>query len=162
MEAGGYTSQEIGPLFDSISICLSKGLGCPVGSVLIGSKKDMTLGRRLRKVMGGGMRQSGMLAAAGLYALDHHIQDLRTDHIHAQMIAESLRNDQKINKIYPVETNIVIAELHPDYSESDIVQHYAEKNIGIVAMGPGLIRFVTHRDLSPGDISRVCEVIREM
>jgi len=159
MAAGGYTSREIGPLFDTISICLSKGLGCPVGSVLIGSSKDIKLARRLRKAMGGGMRQSGMLAAAGLYALNHHVKDLETDHEHAQIIAKTLENDQKIEKIYPVETNIVIAQLKPEYSEMDILKQYEENNIGIVPMGPGLIRFVTHRDLSKADIEEVCKVI---
>ena len=104
----GVKTNYIGPLFNSILICFSKGLGAPVGSVLVGSKKFIQKARRVRKVIGGGMRQVGMLAAAGIYALENNIERLAVDHQHADLLAEGLRSCSWIDKVMKVETNIVI------------------------------------------------------
>src|SRR5439155_16860755 len=103
-------------VFDSISICLSKGLGAPVGSLLIGKKDFIAKARRLRKVFGGGMRQAGYLAAAGIYALDNHVERLHEDHYHAKLLAEALCEKDFIGEVFPVETNIVIFEVRGKFS----------------------------------------------
>jgi len=108
--AKGENTRQYGKLFDSISICLSKGLGAPVGSVLLGDDAFIRKSKRVRKVFGGGMRQAGYLAAAGLYAMENNIDRLQTDHIHAGQIADALINKDFIGKILPVETNIIIFE----------------------------------------------------
>ena len=109
--AKGESPKQYGQLFDTISVCLSKGLGCPVGSVLIGSKELVDKALRIRKILGGGMRQSGYLAAAGIYALDHHIERLADDHQKAKEIGGILKNLGFIKKVEPIETNIIIFEL---------------------------------------------------
>jgi threonine aldolase len=105
------TPKDYGQVFDSISICLSKGLGCPVGSLLLGKKDFIQKTRRFRKLMGGGWRQAGFLAAAGIYALENNIQRLKEDHIRAKQIGEFLSRSKDVKSVYPVETNIVILKL---------------------------------------------------
>ncbi|MFC4721995.1 threonine aldolase family protein [Geojedonia litorea] len=144
--AKNETTQQYGELFDTISVCLSKGLGCPVGSVLIGDEEIMEKSIRLRKVFGGNMRQVGYLAAAGLYALDHNIERLNEDHKRAKEIEEVLRKLPFIKTVEPVETNIVIFELDKTIDESAFVQLLKEKNIHIIGMGGGKLRIVTHLD----------------
>lgn len=133
-------------IFDTISVCLSKGLGCPVGSVLIGDEAIMEKAIRYRKVFGGNMRQVGFIAAAGLYALDHHINRLKEDHKKAREIGEVLQTLAVIKKVEPIETNIIIFELNKDVDEKTFVQNLKDKNILIIGMGGGKLRIVTHLD----------------
>jgi threonine aldolase len=144
----GYSSIQIGNLFDSISVCLSKGLGAPVGSVLIGSQKFINKARRYRKVFGGGMRQAGYLAAAGIYALDNHIDRLRIDHQNAQEIVKILKKLPFIEEILPTETNIIIFKLAKSLKDADFIKKLAENNILVVSFGSQTIRMVTHLDFS--------------
>ncbi len=133
-------------IFDTISVCLSKGLGCPVGSVLIGDEALMKKAIRYRKVFGGNMRQVGFLAAAGLYALDHHINRLNEDHKKAQEIGAVLQTLAVIKKVQPIETNIIIFELNKDVDEKTFVKMLNDKDIHIIGMGGGKLRIVTHLD----------------
>ncbi len=135
-----------GKLFDSISICLSKGLGCPVGSLLLGKKDFIKKARRSRKVMGGGWRQAGFLAAAGIYSLENNIERLREDHARAKQIGGILGGLPFVENIYPIDTNIVIFQLPETILASDFVVKMKERNIGCVVFGKHLVRFVTHLD----------------
>ena len=145
--AKNETPEQYGKLFDTISICFSKGLGCPVGSILVGSKELMDKALRVRKILGGGMRQAGYLAAAAIYALDHNIQRLTEDHQKATEIGQILENLHFIKKVEPIETNIIIFEIDEKaMSELDFVDKLAEKEISIIGMGQGKLRIVTHMD----------------
>ena len=144
----GESPFQYGQLFDSISICLSKGLGCPVGSLLIGSTKTIANARRFRKVMGGGWRQAGFLAAAGIYALDHHIERLKEDHTRARAIGDIFSKKSEVEEIFPVDTNIVIIRLQESISETEYVKKLAESGIRAVTFGKNLVRFVTHLDFT--------------
>ena len=146
LEVTNENPKQYGELFDTISLCLSKGLGCPVGSVLVGSKKNIKKALRIRKVFGGGMRQAGYLAAAGSYALKYHRSDLNTDHKKAKEIASTLKNCVYVNEINPVETNIIIFSLKKQYDEVSFVEKLKNKNILIMSLGKGKLRIVTHRD----------------
>lgn len=146
LEVTGEDPKEYGALFDTISLCFSKGLGCPVGSVLVGSREQMHEALRIRKVFGGGMRQAGYLAAAGSYALKHHRKDLSLDHKRAKEIAEVLEDCSFVHEIQPVTTNIIIFSLKSDYDEVQFVQELKEKQILIIGLGKGKLRMVTHRD----------------
>jgi len=154
------TPVKYGETFDSISICLSKGLGCPVGSLLIGDKDLISKSRRFRKVMGGGWRQAGYLAAAGIYALDNNIERLKDDHIRAKAIGKMLEEKSFIKHIYPIETNIVIAELPENFPAADFVKLLADKNVLCVSMGKHLIRFVTHISFTQNDLDYFEHVIK--
>jgi threonine aldolase len=138
--------KEYGALFDTISLCFSKGLGCPVGSVLVGSKEQMNEALRIRKVFGGGMRQAGYLAAAGSYALKHHRSDLNEDHRRAKEIAAELQNSSFVKEVQPVETNIIIFSLKDDFDEIEFVARLKANQILIMGLGKGKLRMVTHRD----------------
>lgn len=138
--------KEYGALFDTISLCFSKGLGCPVGSVLVGSKEQMNEALRIRKVFGGGMRQAGYLAAAGSYALKHHRSDLNEDHRRAKEIAAELQNSSFVKEVQPVETNIIIFSLKDDFDETEFVARLKANQILIMGLGKGKLRMVTHRD----------------
>lgn len=142
------TSYDYGRYFDTISVCFSKGLGCPVGSVLVGSKVLMQKALRIRKVFGGGMRQSGYLAAAALYALQHHIDDLKDDHRKAKEIEKGLQNCSFVSSVVPVHTNIVIFNLSDHWNAADFISRMESKNIKLLSLGQGKIRLVTHRDYS--------------
>jgi threonine aldolase len=146
---------QYGAAFDSISICLSKGLGCPVGSLLLGSKEIISKARRFRKVMGGGWRQAGFLAAAGIYALDHHVGRLSEDHRRARAVADLFASRPEVIEIFPVDTNIVIIRLAPSMSENEYVQMLATKQIRAVTFGKGLVRFVTHLDFTDDHLSEM-------
>lgn len=139
---------QYGSMFDSISVCLSKSLGCPVGSLLLGKKDFIKKARRVRKVFGGGMRQAGFLAAAGIYALDNNIARLEEDHIHTRKLADSLAGRKYISMVLPVETNIIIFELNEGYSAQGIVARLKEHNILGYAITPNRIRLVVHLDIS--------------
>ncbi len=151
--------KQYGQLFDTISICLSKGLGAPVGSLLLGSKQHIYKARRLRKVMGGGMRQAGILAAAGHYALENNIQRLSEDHLKAKMVADVLQERDWIIHLLPVETNIVIFELAPHVTPVALMSYLEIQGFKVSSMGAQLIRFVFHLDQSIEDIERLCEVL---
>ena len=145
----------MGSFFDSLSICFSKGLGAPVGSVLIGTKEFIHKARRVRKVLGGGMRQAGMLAAAGIYALENNIDRLSVDHSNAQLIAKALEKCTWIEKIMNVETNIIIGYVKDEFSNADFTNKLAENNILIIPFGKGKIRMVTHLDINESDVDKV-------
>jgi threonine aldolase len=140
------TTNQYGDVFDTISVCLSKGLGCPVGSVLVGDSKIMEEAIRIRKIFGGNMRQAGYLAAAGLYALDNNINRLHEDHLKAKELGVALSKLQIIKSVEPIETNIIIFELNQDINENEFVQKLAKKNIHIISMGTSKLRMVTHLD----------------
>lgn len=156
-----YSPQDLGALFDSISICLSKGLGCPVGSLLLGSHEFIRRARRIRKILGGGMRQAGFLAAAGLYALQHHVTRLREDHQRAQQLAQVLAGRPFVKQVLPVETNIVIFELNTEVcSAASLTEKLKTMGVLGAQMSSTIYRFVTHLDLSDEDIEQVCDVVR--
>jgi len=145
--AKNESAKQYGQLFDTISVCLSKGLGCPVGSVLIGSKAEIQKAIRIRKVFGGGMRQAGYLAAAGIYALDNHLDRLAEDHNRAKEIGSALENLSYICKVETIETNIVIFEVDEKQISADsFVEKLKQNNIDIIGMGQGKLRIVTHLD----------------
>lgn len=138
--------EQYGALFDTISICLSKGLGAPIGSVLIGSKEDIQKALRIRKLLGGAMRQVGYLAAAGIYALDNHIDRLSEDHKRAKEIGAVLAKTTYVTKVEPIETNIVIFYVIASVNANDFIKKMKEKGILLISMGDGKIRIVTHID----------------
>lgn len=160
--AKGYSSQHIGDVFDSVSICLSKGLGAPVGSVLVGSKEFIGKCRRLRKLFGGGMRQAGYLAAAGIYALDNHIQRLEADHRRAKYLGAEIQNLSYVDEVFPVETNIVIAKLTKSFSILDFLKKLNSRNVKAVPFGSDLVRFVTHLDVNDDNISYALETMNNI
>ena len=153
---------EYGNIFDSISICLSKGLGAPVGSVLLGSASFIKKARRWRKVFGGGMRQAGSLAAAGIYALDHHIDRLAIDHKNALTLSEVLINKDFVTDLLPVETNIVIASIGGKYTAASLVAILKEKGVLAIAMTPTQIRFVFHLDISEADLAKTIDTLNSL
>ncbi len=137
---------DFGPIFDTISVCLSKGLGAPIGSVLLSDDKTIHKALRIRKIFGGGMRQVGYLAAAGIYALDNNINRLKDDHDRAKEIGAVLSKLSWINKVEPIETNILIFEVKPEINETFLIDKLKQKNIAISSMGQGKLRIVTHLD----------------
>lgn len=153
------TPIQYGELFDTISVCLSKGLGCPIGSVLIGDEDIMKDAVRIRKVFGGNMRQVGYLAAAGLYALAHHRDRMREDHQRAKEIGALLTKLPFIESVEPVETNIVIFELASHINEGDFLGELTKNNIKIIGMGSGKLRIVTHLDYLQTHHERFMEVL---
>jgi len=154
--------KQYGKVFDSISICLSKGLGAPVGSVLLGSAPFIKKARRWRKVFGGGMRQAGSLAAAGIYALDNHIERLKEDHAKALEIKNALLKKDFVKEIFEVETNIVIAHIEGKYNATELAAVLKEKNILVIAMTPALIRFVVHLDITNEMLASTIETIEKL
>lgn len=138
--------KQFGELFDTISVCLSKGLGAPVGSLLIGDKAHIDKALRIRKVLGGGMRQAGYLAAAGLYALQHNVGRLEEDHRRARQLAAFLQQMPWVARVEPVETNILIFSLQPQVSEAQLTEKLRQKNIFISSLGKNKLRIVTHLD----------------
>ena len=154
----GESTRAWGSLFDSISICLSKGLGAPVGSLLIGNQAFINEGRRVRKVMGGGMRQAGYLAAAGIFALQNHIGRLKIDHQNARLLAETLAELPFATNIRPVKTNIVLFDL-VDETAASFLEKLKSNGILASPFGPKTVRFVTHLDVSEHAIREVCQSI---
>lgn len=141
----GDAAVEYGKYFNGISVCLSKGLGAPVGSVLLADKETIKYARRIRKVLGGGMRQAGFLAAAGIYALDHHVERLKIDHAHARILGEELSRLSWVSNVIPVETNIVLFDtVEPAVA---VLAKLAEKGIRASETDKNRIRFVTHLDV---------------
>ncbi len=158
----GERPDQYGELFDTISICFSKGLGAPVGSVLVANKELIKHARRIRKVFGGGMRQAGYLAAACIYALDNHIDRLAEDHRKAKYLGEIAGGLSFVKNVYPVDTNIVILELVENRTETWLLETLEERNIQAVPFGKGLIRFVTHLDFTDDDLLKTEEVLSKI
>jgi len=154
--------KQYGKVFDSISICLSKGLGAPVGSVLVGDAAFIKKARRWRKVFGGGMRQAGSLAAAGIYALDHHVDRLKQDHQKALLIKDALVKKDFVTEVFEVETNIVIAKIEGKYNATQLAQTLKEKNILVIAMTPALVRFVLHLDITDEMLATTINTIEKL
>lgn len=151
---------QYGKLFDTISVCLSKGLGCPVGSVLVGSKQMISKAIRVRKVLGGGMRQAGFLASAATYALDHHVERLAEDHAKAKEIGLVLSDLKYVKKVEPIETNIIIFEIDETYYSSEaFTTLLLEKDIHIISMGQGKLRMVTHLDYTDTMHDRLLSIL---
>lgn len=144
----GESPADYGKLFDSISICLSKGLGAPVGSVLVGSAAFIKKARRIRKVLGGGMRQAGYLAAAGIYALDNNVTRLADDHRRAAHLGTVLSSLPFVEEVVPVQSNIIFFKLDDKLSEIEFLARLAKNDIYAMALSPGNIRFVTHLDFT--------------
>ncbi|WP_026464755.1 threonine aldolase family protein [Adhaeribacter aquaticus] len=151
-----------GQYFNSISICLSKGLGAPVGSVLLGSKELIYKSKRIRKVLGGGMRQAGFLAAAGLYALEHQVDRLAEDHARAKELGKTLQKCAYVSEVLSVETNIVIFKLAPALNPQSFLQKLKEKNILAIQFGPQQIRLVTHLDFTPSMLEYTIDVLKKL
>lgn len=158
----GDRPASIGAEMDSISICLSKGLGAPVGSVLIGDQPFIAEARRVRKAMGGGMRQIGYLAAAGIYALDHQVERLRDDHAHARLLAAALSEFPWVTNIRPVQTNILIFDLVSPLTTAEFLDFLKKNGIGATAFGPQTIRFVTHLDVTREMIEQAIRTMRKL
>ena len=148
--------------FDSISLCLSKGLGAPVGSVLIGTKDFIKKARRVRKVFGGGMRQAGIIAAGGLFALKNNVDRLLIDHQHARQLEQTLNQLNWVKEVISVETNIVVAIINDPSKRDEIILKLAEQGIRIMAFGEGMLRLVTHLDVSSNEIDQTCEILRKL
>lgn len=159
MTEAGYSAAEVGPQFDSISVCFSKGLGAPVGSILLGTDSFIKKARRVRKVMGGGMRQAGFLAAAGLYALDHHVERLKEDHERARQMGAALAAMPYVKEVLPVDTNIVIFHL-ADLTAAEFEEKLKPYNIKVSAFGKQTVRLVTHLDFTDDMLNHTIEVFR--
>lgn len=162
MAATGTRPEDYGAIFDSISICLSKGLGAPVGSLLLGNQDFINRARRVRKVLGGGMRQAGYLAAAGIYALDNHVDRLAEDHGRAAYLGKILKEVSYVDVVLPVETNILIFKINSRYSDKDFLTALKQEDILAASMGPQMIRFVTHLDFTGEMMGKVEEVLRKL
>lgn len=160
--ATGDKASDYGPLFDTISVCLSKGLGAPVGSILVGKSEFIKQGRRVRKFLGGGMRQAGYLAAAGLYALKNNIERLKDDHEKANKLASALSKSDMVKEVHPVETNIVIFKIIPGNSVDSVMHTLKENGILAVPFGADEIRLVTHLDVSDIQIEVACDIIENL
>ncbi|WP_022826036.1 threonine aldolase family protein [Hymenobacter norwichensis] len=160
--ATGQPATEYGRLFDTISVCLSKGLGAPVGSVLLGSKAFIQKTKRIRKVMGGGMRQAGYLAAAGLYALENNVDRLADDHRRARQLGKKLAQQPYVAEVLPVETNLVIFRLKPEMPAEKFLAQLEEQGIKASSFGPQMIRFVTHLDVTDEMIARVESAMQQL
>ena len=156
----GHYAEDYGACFDSISICLSKGLGAPLGSLLLGDAHFIKTARRNRKVLGGGMRQVGIVASAGTYALNHHVGRLKDDHEHAQIIANALANCSWINQVLDVETNIIVASLKDDFEPLKFLHKLEEDGVLAIPFGKGKIRMVTHLDVSSENVEKVVDSLK--
>lgn len=159
--AKGETPKQYGELFNSISICLSKSLGCPVGSLLIGDKDFILRARRVRKVLGGGMRQAGFIAAAGIFALQNNIERLRDDHDNALVIATALKSKAFVKQVLPVETNIIIFETS-GITAQDLVTKLKDNSILAYAIATDRVRLVLHMDITPTMVTKTIEIINAL
>ena len=156
------TPLDYGRIFDSISICISKGLGAPVGSVLIGSKEFIWKSRRIRKVYGGGMRQAGYLAAACIYALDNHVERLHDDNAKARKLEQILLSLPYVDSVIPVQSNLVFFKLKPEMPEKTFLQKLQDQDIYAMALAPQEVRFVTHLDITDEMMQKVEKVLKEL
>lgn len=160
LAATGESPRRFGALFDTISICLSKGLGAPVGSLLLGSTEQIARAHRLRKLFGGGMRQAGYLAAAGLYALEYHLTRLVDDHAAACAAAALLPSLPWVESVLPVESNLVIFRLQAGTRAEAVLAHLAHHGVQASTMGSDLVRFVFHLDVPAGAVERIHAAVR--
>jgi threonine aldolase len=160
--ATGQTAKEYGQVFDSISVCLNKGLGCPIGSILMGPAVFIRQARRVRKAFGGGLRQAGFMAAAGIYALENNVARLAMDHKHARQLGAALEKKDFVRSIMPVATNIVIFEVDQNGCARELAQQLKEKGILAIAIAANQIRFVTHLDISPAMVDEAVAVIEQL
>ncbi|WP_343486491.1 GntG family PLP-dependent aldolase [Allomuricauda sp. d1] len=161
--AKNESPEQYGALFDSISVCLSKGLGCPVGSLLLGDQEFIDKALRVRKILGGGMRQSGYLAAAALFALEKHHERLAEDHQKAKELGEVLETLPFVQKVQPIETNIVIFELDETLMSTDnFIKMLEKKGILLINMGQGKLRMVTHLDYTDEMHDYTLEVLKKL
>ncbi len=158
--ASNYTTKDIGRYFDTISICLSKGLGAPVGSLLLGDKSFIKESRRIRKVFGGGMRQAGLLAAAGQYALTHNIDRLKNDHENCQKIAHVINECKYVHEVLPHASNLLIFKFKDASVTPRFIAHFAAQGIKLVSSGPTTIRFAFHLDVTEIDLLRIENALR--
>ncbi len=158
----GEQPGDYGKIFNSISICLSKGLGAPVGSLLLGKKDFIKKALKVRKALGGGMRQAGYLAAAGIYALDNNIKGLKEDHRRAREIGEVLEALPYVDEVFPVQTNILIFKLSDKMKDTDFIAKLNEKNIKAIIFGPQTIRFVTHLDFTDSMMDEVITALKSL
>ncbi|MFI5202939.1 MAG: low-specificity L-threonine aldolase [Flavobacteriales bacterium] len=159
--ASGVSAKEMGSYFDSISICLSKGLGAPIGSVLLGKSDFIKKSRRVRKVFGGGMRQAGIIAAAGLFVLKNNVKRLHEDHLRAQQLAKALRESGLVSDMLPVETNIVIFEIDKKKSDPQkFMDFFKTKDIHFFSLTPGWFRWVTHLDYTNDMLQKTVETLK--
>lgn len=156
------TALQYGKVFDSISICLSKSLGCPVGSLLLGTKEHIRKARRIRKVFGGGMRQAGFMAAAGIYALKNNIDRLEEDHRHATLIAGAISKKSFTRNVLPVETNIIIFELTDKLTAPALVARLKEKELLAYAIAPDRVRLVVHLDITKEMVDQTITIFNEI
>jgi threonine aldolase len=154
--------KQFGKLFDTISVCFSKGLGCPIGSVLLSDAETMHRALRIRKIFGGNMRQSGYLAAAGIYALQNNINRLEEDHKRAKELGQAFEQLPWIEKVAPVETNILIFEVKKTLEEKTVIEKFKDKGILISSMGQGKLRLVTHLDYRQVMHEYVLEVLEKL
>ena len=161
MVAKNEKPKQFGEIFDSISICLSKGLGCPVGSVLVGKNDLIKKARRVRKVLGGGMRQAGFIAAAGIYALQNNIERLKQDHANAKQIGEAIAKSSVVKTVVPIETNIIIFETAAVTAQT-LVDKLKEKQILCYATAPNRVRFVVHLDITEEMVNKTIEIIKKI
>ena len=158
--ATNESPRRFGELFDTISICLSKGLGAPVGSLLLGTKEHIGRAHRIRKSMGGAMRQAGYLAAAGTYALDNNVERLREDHDKARELGDVLRGLDYVSEVLPVQTNIVIFE-HNDRLDTDqFLDHLHRQGVLASSIKERTIRFVLHLDITDAQFDKVLDAVR--
>ncbi|MBM3164175.1 MAG: aminotransferase class I/II-fold pyridoxal phosphate-dependent enzyme [Bacteroidetes bacterium] len=162
LAVNGMNTKTYGQMFDSISLCLSKGLGAPVGSLLLGTESFIEKARRFRKVLGGGMRQAGILAAAGIYALENNISRLHEDHRRAKLLGETLVMQSWVQEIFPVETNIVVAVLHKEDQRDLVQQQLMDLGIACIAFGPGMLRFVTHLNIDDEALEKAILAIKSI
>ncbi len=160
--AKNESPRQYGEVFDSISVCLSKGMGIPVGSVLIGTKAFIQRARRIRKIFGGGMRQAGYLAAAGIYAIERHIDRLADDHHHASLIARALLDKPFIGAMMPVETNILLFEVKDTFTPASFVAHLRQHDVHCLPVSPTQVRMVTHLGITPSMVDQLLQLIASM
>jgi threonine aldolase len=156
------TPKQYGEIFDSISICLSKGMGAPVGSLLLGSFELIKKARRIRKIFGGGMRQSGYLAAAGIYAIENNFDRLAEDHLHAKQVAEALLKKDFVGHMLPVDTNIVIFEVQNNYTAKELSLKLSKYDILCIPISPTQIRMVFHLDITKEMVGKMLGVIQTL
>ncbi len=158
----GEDPRAYGKVFDTISVCLSKGLGTPVGSVLLSDEKTIRRAIRIRKLFGGAMRQVGYLAAAGIYALDNHVDRLSEDHRRARLLGQTLESCSYVRKVEPIDTNIVIFNLEDDVDEAAFLKAMSDKSILMITMGQGKLRLVTHLDFTDDMLEVVLKELKEL
>lgn len=158
--ASDYTAQDLGQYFDTISICLSKGLGAPVGSVLLGTTKTIQCAKRIRKIWGGGMRQSGILAAAGIFALNNNVKRLVEDHQRAKNLAKLLQHCPYIEEIFPVYTNIIIVRFKEEYAVSDVIKTWQKEGLRVAPFGTQLVRLTLHLGIDDIQIKHAGQIIQ--